>query len=92
MCPSLTSFLLTLVPLNIVIPVSTYNRKEVTKNSPEYSVQNESGWLGKDAQDSARLVSICEGQLNSSFLGRCQERKPQNPATLGQDSDFKGLS
>lgn len=70
-CPSVPPSS-SLWPLSILTspPVSTHNRKDAIKNSPEYSLQDGSGWLGKDAQAAARLVLACEGQLNSSFLGR----------------------
>lgn len=69
-CPSLPPSS-SLWPLSILTspPVSTYNRKDAIKNSPEYSLQNVSVWLGKDVQAAAGLVSAWEGQLNSSFLG-----------------------
>ena len=38
-------------------PVLTHNRKKGTENSLEYSLWDGSGWLGKDAQDTTRLVS-----------------------------------
>ena len=65
-------------PLSVLCssPVFTHSGKRVAKNSPEYFLQDGAGWPGKDAQATVRLVSTWEGQLNSSFLGRCQDRRP----------------
>lgn len=73
-----------------IAPVATHNRTETSKNDLEYSLQDRSVWLGKDAQDAVRLVFTCKGQPNPGFFGRCQERSPQNSANLGEDSDLQG--